>query len=803
MSIQILNTPCALVVGLVLLVQFSSVSAETIFASHTLGVITVGLNEKNIESRRAVALVVSGDDPSGAIGLAQSTECAKMALPSDPKKTADSPGVLLVNELDVLERRFNPTPREMSEDIQKQLNIQTSLVLKEDTDSVRGFAADRLEEVKKQLVEASPSSPEEIEAAAKEEVAASHAAFLTAMKSVNRRLFECNNNMRLRVGVATFACSKSNPLCVSPRYAVYTTPEVRRFARVYSWLRALSGAKPEMSAFAVMSLIPATDPKQVGLGSPIEKFAGLEDVSRQIDPRFLQVEFERLAKYVRQVQSEQIKLKLNPSARMPFVAATVAGIKFEVAIRLSDTIADPVGITTLARDPAANLALLQDEIARSRIKECYYYRGQQTAALVSKCAPYPVSDAQVFDCLSGGACIPKLGDTGTLNALLIAAPKKFDELLKQDLPRLGAIKIDESIVKFANDCKAKGYEGDDLARCALASALPAEFNPEKLAACVKKPASASEAIDRLNCLPGVKDKVSEGAKRAMQTAKCLEDKSKSSTDCLLASSTTAAQAQALYACTSKPTDEERALCAAGSGVLGPKVSDAVACLKSAGGDEMRLAACAGQAFLSEDVSKAIACAKKSTDSVAMAVCVGGDKIPDSIRKPVQCVASAGGNPMGAAVCMAGDGLSEDQRIALQCAASSGGEPNTFAVCAGGQMLLATIVACSKARFAEGPCFGKGNELQKLVNAVFGKEISPNSVVGQIINTNIDAVKLTVASAKSLGKNVERLAHNVEREAIRFDRERRRVERQAAQVVGGGIDIVTKPLKNLLRPDKWL
>ena len=132
--------------------------------------------------------------------------------------------------------------------------------------------------------------------------------------------------------------------------------------------------------------------------------------------------------------------------------------------------------------------------------------------------------------------------------------------------------------------------------------------------------------------------------------------------------------------------------------------------------------------------------------------MAAQNLPENLRKPVQCIAESQGDPFGAGVCMASDGLTSDQRIGLECLVSAGGNPIPFATCAGGRLAVKELFNCVDKKFFEGNCMGSGNEFVKVATAL-RIDLRPETVVGQVLNYQLDVVKFQVRLAEAASKGV--------------------------------------------------
>jgi hypothetical protein len=184
-----------------------------------------------------------------------------------------------------------------------------------------------------------------------------------------------------------------------------------------------------------------------------------------------------------------------------------------------------------------------------------------------------------------------------------------------------------------------------------------------------------------------------------------------------------------------------------SGKFGGDAGRVTKCLADRSDTKERIL-CIGGDKIPESVKKVVACYTSSATEAEIAVCALGTTLPPDQAAVVKCAVNSGGDPMAAGVCVAASSLklSSGQQIILQCAASSGGVPMTTAACIAGRFTLIELQGCKSAEFGNTGCFGDGNEFQKLAKAITGSTISKDSVVGQIVVTNIAVVNSVTGGA---------------------------------------------------------
>jgi hypothetical protein len=756
--------------------------ATTIYVQKTIAAITIGSSDGK-PIRRRIVLALTGESPKTPLS-ASSISCAKQAL--------DSAQGQMLETLKQIDSVFTPTPAELRARVDKILSSPIPIAQGATIEEIRSIAEERALRSHELVKWVAPTEEQDIKDVAEMEAAFINLGIRRAHSAIESKVLTCENPMVVEktdfhLSVGHFPCDDADLSCKAERPA--DAASERNFKRLIRWVsaaRSAPGASSGENALVVLVTQARPIPNSVYTEEYLEpRTLPLANVDNAPPPANLaeaQKAFERYAS----------KTRAENGAPITIAAAQAAGISLEVAYRFVDVIQDPARALSLLPSVASSgLLEVQDEIARTRIKSCVDFRGAQTLAQVTSCAPYQMSETELRDCLGGANCRPKLAAAGLVNAVLITRPQNANELANQLLPNLSKLQNQEArLADLSTECAKERKPPKGIAACALKRALPGEVeiaeSYREAATCM---ASAPDANKKLACAP--KGSIPENTKRAVEVASCFKGaKTKSAvSDCVTASLAVPSTVTALITCQSGATPAAIADCAKKS--LGPNVA-AYSCYEKAAGDRTKIAMCAaGVVFKNEDIQKLTQCS--STEVAALAYCMKGDKLiaslPPSLQKPAQCVASTGADPMGIAVCMAADGLTPDQRILLQCAASTGGEPDSFAVCIGGQFLMKTILACSHAKFGDGPCFGPSNDLQKFIKLALGKEIVPSSVVGQIINLNIDSVKFTVAAAQQTAKGLEELGKNV-------DRERRRFEKFSSTAVN---DVFRN---QVLKPQEW-
>lgn len=434
-------------------------------------------------------------------------------------------------------------------------------------------------------------------------------------------------------------------------------------------------------------------------------------------------------------------------------------VKFESYDYLGNSVAVAQIVPTIP--VSIQFEFVSDEVARSRITECARFRGQSDATDVANCSGYDITDRMLNDCLGDRLCVPAFGENALGSVLAINSPRTIEELrIAAALPR---IKISGTIKDFENaavECQ-HSHPG----------------NPAEASLCALRLRSNDKTAVTLGCIADAK----------LQTLK--------TTDCLLSNATSEANKNKL-ACFANIKSDPRAsiLCAANDN-LSPNARRIVTCMqmynKSHNAQEAAL--CASGGLLNDDQRLALECIQAHPNGWSgAAACVAAKKaeLPPMVSDTLECAQLAGADPkkfaaclalknvpgapgelgklarcavlnqgsgLATGACMASDVLTPEQQIALQCASSSP-DITTFAVCTGGQLAAREFVKCQNVRFGQGECFGPNNEIRKFIKNVLNLDISDSSLVGQILNVQLDVIKFQVAFAEVQLKALQQIAN---------------------------------------------
>lgn len=486
------------------------------------------------------------------------------------------------------------------------------------------------------------------------------------------------------------------------------------------------------------------------------------------NPGIAQRQLEGLVTKVRQVNRESTPLigqleSPTESVRIEHSVARAIALPRELAFRLVDALDTPArALGALPSVPDAKLLTLEDELARSRIAECARFKGKVALDAISSCAGYKLDQRILDSCMAGGACAPQMDKLAFASVLAQTATSTGKQLAEASLlPRLENLKLGE-MEKSINECVRPGNSKSDSAGCLIEKELTGDA---KIAFdCAKNKAVSELAPTDLEC--ALKGRMTPDIKQAMDCANGPGNE-QDKVRCIVESKMPK-EVTALLSCQKQfgDTADQVAICVTqAQGGDGAKIA---VCLSEHKDDVSGMAICVAQGRLSPEAAQALTCIQKGSE-LAAAACVADLKgVPDNIRKPLQCLAESNGEPFGAGVCMATDSLNltGDQRIALQCLAGSGGEPITFATCAGGRLAMKELLLCVDKKLFEGNCMGENNEIRKLMKAL-GVNLSPDTVVGQVLNAPLDVVKFQVAVAQAALKGLQDFSGNVEREFNAF------------------------------------
>lgn len=461
-------------------------------------------------------------------------------------------------------------------------------------------------------------------------------------------------------------------------------------------------------------------------------------------------EFENLVNHLR-------SLPVSDKDRIAGISSAVPqaiGLSQQTTAHVIDLIQSPMDAMARLQDSATAgvqpLSDISDQVMRSRIMECVQLRRIAASATgeIEKCTGYKVNNDIVRDCLNGRRCIADFAEGGYASVVQIVNDWNLTELSEHTLvPRVGAHSAIEWEAIAANCAKKNADQPSDEQyeqggmQCVLRTGMPSSAGTLD---CIDAAGNNQEKL--LSCVP-----LGDGDLKV--ASECwhnhLEDLM-SATWCATESSLPAGVATCVSAFEAGSTVDAAKDCikgALGNGAAGQLAS----CAQQYSGDAERAVVCMASPSLPHDMQTMASCGLQSSSWESFAGCAINDKLPGMIGgdvgKVLSCGMSAGGDPAGTAICLAGPKLTQDQQILLQCAVSTGGEPMSFATCTGGRLALREFMNCKDKHFAQGNCFGKNNDIRRIVRELGLGDISDSTVVGQYADKQLDVIKAQVAFAE--------------------------------------------------------
>lgn len=408
----------------------------------------------------------------------------------------------------------------------------------------------------------------------------------------------------------------------------------------------------------------------------------------------------------------------------PVVAAQIEMPKTTV-MRTAQAFSEPLTAHRLGVDaPEWALHAIQDEVARTRLRECRVFRALNDVDEVGKCAGYQVDDTVLMQCLSDGPCLPPVTKTAEAGAILLSGRARLADLAQDALvPRPFSRESFGDLIDTYKACAPAGTARDAVEQCLGEQIVPTKIEPQ--AKCLLGPGVA----DRTACLVDDAD-----TQRAIKRLKACHERGARA--CAID-----AALPAELGCVVKAESAADLACL-DAGRLGA----AAECLNSSPDDLVQRAACFSEGAVPQEVAQLVECYRTSESEALLAACALGAGLPPEQAQLVRCATESGGDPMSAGVCLAAPrlGLTPGQQIILQCVAASGGVPATAAACTVGRFTLQELQGCQRADFGDPGCFGDTNEFQKLAVMLTGDKISRNSVVGQLAVAHIDTANAAVS-----------------------------------------------------------
>lgn len=571
----------------------------------------------------------------------------------------------------------------------------------------------------------------------------------------------------------------------------------RAYAQLYFWMQS-QGAKP---ANVWIDLTQGSAGQIIALNYPATSRLVVWPV---ISAEAKISQFERQVAYLRSLPDNSDERKSGLSPALP----KAIGLSQETAARVIDLIESPIHALEGLPSQAQSLALISDEVARTRITECVRLRrvAIDQPSAIAKCSGYNADIEQIRDCLNKQRCLPPISAQALAGVVRIVDRLDLKDLASQtQLPRLGSLEYDA--YKIAASVCAKGKSAIAVDEAYQQAAMDCLLSQGMSAAELETYKCAKDVVDGVSanlvrCIPGASAEFQVASEcwskhqNDFQAALWCSGKSSVNpavSDCIQEFVDGGSQGNALSTCLAAQLGQD------------PKVAAILACTTKYSSDREAAALCMVSPDLPPDLSVVATCGVSATSWESFATCAAKEKLPDVLGgdagKIVACGMQSGGSPVGTAVCLADTGLNETQQIALECAASSGGEPITFASCTGGRLALKEFIDCKNVSFAEGRCFGENNEIRRFVRALGLPDIGPNSVVGKAANVHLDVVKFQVrfaedafefagdalsaggAALENVGKGLESLGKETERVAQRVGNELERGVRRFKKIFG--------------------
>lgn len=607
------------------------------------------------------------------------------------------------------------------------------------------------------------------------------------IKNFRQRLQSCSSGRfdayQFQLALIQRVCDSRTNSCASTPQAFSEHPAAKAFNALSLWIDARNGKHPTLPANTPVLLPDLVDArttlKQLDVKKPTE---ALERCKQQVDAatstatarrpltclalEMASREFKESnvwpdapPRSVAQAELEQLVVQARREhKRIDKSAARLADVPFEVATRFVDVLDEPQeALLDLKHEADAKLLAVQDELARSRIAECVRFRGQAAPAEVAACAGYSLDASTINQCLSGAACLPKLGEKGWAGVLASLETGTMKDVALSALSPRTSAQLGQ-LESTAKACAKKGSH-EAAAACALERQLGEK---EKVAwACVRGKAPSQLDARSVECAIGAA--LPPEATAAIDCTKRFKN-SADQAQCAIVG-TLPPVAGKLLECQRKFIDDTSKSAQCMAAAAGGDAGKAAACIQQSEKDWAKATTCLAGDKVPKPVADVIECAQKSNGAAATGGCLALKNVPEQYRKPAQCIAESGGDPFGAGVCMASDGLNPDQRIALQCLASTGGEPMSFATCTGGRLFVKEMFNCVDKKLFEDKCMGEGNEIRKFMKAL-GVDLNPSTVVGQVLNAPLDVVKFQVAAAQAALKGLDDLGKNLPRELNR-------------------------------------
>ncbi|NII54049.1 hypothetical protein [Luteibacter sp. SG786] len=536
-------------------------------------------------------------------------------------------------------------------------------------------------------------------------------------------------NEKIFVAFSIHECADYIKLCTWDIRSRITPPHYGGvFERVYSWATA---SQPR----SLNEWVEATESGDV-ISTNTTGWVMYQDWPEAPAQDIAIADLERLVVYARSQNSERIS----------YVVPAIAGLHRETALRFLDELSEPFASMQLLPSGGDVLNFISDELGRSRIKDCAQLRGKFRPDDIGKCAGFELDDAEVYQCLSGQRCLPKLRDSAFAPLLALSKPLDLNSLLKNtDIPRLGIDMPYQDWLQKAQACRDEANKEasvDCLMRNTMDSRAYGTFacardaiGPGKdkaLLECAKR--NVGEAMKRLmECVEGATLVPSDMAYCAVEES--IPDHLRAAVDCIRLE---------------KP-EFDAASCIAGAS-LGKRQKHFLDCYLGNHDAPKAAVMCAIAPDLPSGAQMTLECLQPGVNWQSAAACIATHKLAldGEFGRVVACGLSSGGTVVGTVTCAAGSHLRPEQAIALQCAATATTGPG-YLVCTGGLLTLNEYAKCRKTRIGKDNCFGENNEIRRFIRALGLPDAGPNSIAARMGNLYLDIVNVQIATLEGAAK----------------------------------------------------
>ncbi|MBF6036209.1 hypothetical protein H8F23_23420 [Pseudomonas sp. P155] len=610
--------------------------------------------------------------------------------------------------------------------------------------------------------------------------ASTQSAFALFQQAVVQKLAVCHavKNMAIPVvsiGLTSTPCVIGSPEC--PFSKARGLERFQKIADLYERAQRLDKIK-DWSMVAITGEVGAFDAKLTLPTLPTAITLSSSDVQANLSRRV-----EELRAKARAAKSELIQP----------VTAALAGLSSNDIVRMADVLSSPNAAVRMAWGKSDQALNVSDELARVRILECAKFQGKTKVTDIASCSGYKIIDEKSLDdCLKGDLCRPVFGDKMNFNVALLAERLNVKKLaVSADLPRLINANIQfPAYQKAAFNCaNANRSDAASMVTCLSQAQFPDQKVKDVLG-CAQTMVGAKRDSVITECLD-----IALGANsKEAQIAQCLLKAGEDGTQRMMCAAQKAmdpATAKALNCAMKVTSAKQISSCVSDPNVA--KLLKAKECI-DAGGDAMTISLCMAQENADPSTRAALSCMVQSGGDYKKGLaCAAFQNVSGDAGLVLRCAASSGGDPRGTAICAVTPGLTPEQQIALSCAVTATTGPG-YAACVGGQLTLKEYMNCKGYKFAEGKCFGDGNELRKFSKNVLGQDIGPNSVVAQVINVHLDVTNGTIALTESLlregGKALEKLNNELTTGLSQAGRAAEDLAVAAAGGLAAGLNVAT-------------